>query len=114
MTVGEVAEKLGLEVLAEGASLAREITGGYASDLLSDVLAHGRAGDVWVTLQTHHNIIAVASMKDLAAVILVNGRQPEAEALAAASREGVPVLSSPLPAFALIGELCRLGIRGAA
>lgn len=114
MTVGEVAEKLGLEVLTEGGSLAREITGGYASDLLSDVLAHGRVGDVWVTLQTHHNIIAVASMKDLAAVILVNGRQPEAEALAAASREGVPVLGTRLPAFALIGELYRLGIRGAA
>lgn len=114
MTVGEIAEKLGLEVLTEGEGLAREITGGYASDLLSDVLAHGRAGDAWVTLQTHHNIIAVASMKDLAAVILVNGRQAEAETLAAARREGVPVLGSQLPAFTLIGELCRLGIRGAA
>jgi serine kinase of HPr protein (carbohydrate metabolism regulator) len=113
MTVRDVAAKLDLEVLTDGEGLERAITGGYASDLLSDVIAHSQAGDVWVTMQMHRNIIAVATLKDLAAIVLVNGRTPDADTLAKAREEKVAVLSSRLPAFELAGRLYQLGIRGA-
>jgi len=104
----ELAEQLALEVKAGGEGLAGEIRGGYASDLISDVIAHAQAGDLWVTLQTHQNVVAVASMKDLAGVVLVNGRQPEQETLRKATEENVPLMVSPLPAFELIGRLYPL------
>ena len=112
MTLRKVVEWLDLEVLTGAEGLEREVTGGYASDLLSDVMAHGKAGNLWVTLQTHVNVIAVATLKELAAIVLVNGRVPEAETLARAQQEKVPVLSSRLPAFELIGRLHRMGLTG--
>jgi len=112
MTVGDVVERLGLDVVTENPPLETEVTGGYASDLLSDVMAHSKAGNVWVTLQTHRNIVAVATLKELAAVILVNGRKPDPETVAKAGEEKVLLLASQLPAFELIGRLYEMGIRG--
>jgi serine kinase of HPr protein (carbohydrate metabolism regulator) len=112
MTVRDVVETLGLAILADGGGLERQITGGYASDLLSDVMAHSKAGCLWVTLQTHSNIVAVATLKELAAIVLVNGRIPDPETLAKAREERVAVLSSPLSAFELVGRLYQMGIRG--
>jgi predicted transcriptional regulator len=107
-----LAERLGLEPLTGEVGLDRQVTGGYASDLLSDVMAHGEAGDLWVTLQTHRNIIAVATLKELAAVVLVNGRTPDPDTLEAAHREKLPLLRTALPAFELAGRLYQTGIRG--
>ena len=112
MTVREVAEQLVLEVLTGDEGLERQVQGGYASDLLSDVIAHGEAGNVWVTLQTHRNVIAVATLKELAAVVVVNGRTPDPDTLEAARKERVPVLRTALPAFELAGRLHHMGIRG--
>ncbi len=113
MRLAELVDQLSLEVKTAPSGLAAEVTGGYASDLLSDVLAHGREGDVWVTLQVHRNIVAVASMKDLAGIILVGGREPEEETVEKAEAENIPVLVSRLPAFELVGRLYGRGIRGA-
>jgi hypothetical protein len=112
MTVRDAAERLGLEILTENEGLAQEITGGFAGDLLSDVMARSKAGNLWLTLQTHPNIIAVAVLKELAAIVLVNGRAPEAATLAKAREEKVVVLVSPLPTFELAGKLYEAGIRG--
>jgi hypothetical protein len=112
MTLNDLAGKLGLEGRAGLKGLAQELRGGYASDLLSDVIAHAREGDLWVTLQTHPNTIAVASMKGLAGIVLVNGREPEAETIEKAEAEQIPVLVSALPAFELIGRLYALGLSG--
>jgi predicted transcriptional regulator len=112
MTLRDAVQMLGLEILVENGGLEREVTGGYASDLLSDVMAHSRAGNLWVTLQAHRNIIAVATLKELAAIVLVNGRTPDAETLTKAREEKVVVLASRLPAFELVGKLYQMGIRG--
>ncbi|MFH1732666.1 MAG: serine kinase [Planctomycetota bacterium] len=112
MTLSEIAEKLDLSIRAGGGALTREVRGGYASDLLSDVIAHAREGDLWVTLQIHQNIVAVASMKELAGVVLVNAREPEADTLQKAVEENIPLLVSELPAFELIGRLYQMGLRG--
>lgn len=112
MKLSEIIQRLQLEVIAGGGSLLREVNGGYASDLLSDVIANAQESDLWVTLQTHQNIIAVASMKELAGIVLVNGREPEVDTLEKAREENVPLLVSPLPAFELIGRLYKLGVSG--
>jgi hypothetical protein len=112
MKLGELVEKLNLEVRTGAAKLDSEVTGGYASDLLSDVIGNGAEGNVWVTLQVHQNIVAVAHMKDLAGIILVAGRQPHDDTLEKAEAEGIPIMVSALPAFELIGRLYDLGIRG--
>jgi serine kinase of HPr protein (carbohydrate metabolism regulator) len=112
MTIREVVDSSQLEILAQPDGLDKEITGGYASDLLSDVIAHSKAGNLWITMQTHRNIIAVATLKELAAVVLVNGRTPDPETLEKAREEKVIVLGSRLPAFELVGRLYQMGIRG--
>jgi serine kinase of HPr protein (carbohydrate metabolism regulator) len=112
MTIREVVDSSQLEILAQHDGLDKEITGGYASDLLSDVIAHSKAGYLWITMQTHRNIIAVATLKDLAAVVLVNGRAPDPETLEKAREERVVLLGSRLPAFELVGKLYQMGIRG--
>jgi predicted transcriptional regulator len=112
MTIREVVDTSSLEILACPEGLEKEVTGGYASDLLSDVIANSKAGNLWVTLQTHRNIAAVATLKELAAIVLVNGRIPEPETLEKAREEKVTLLGSRLPAFELVGRLYRMGIRG--
>lgn len=111
MKVKDVVEKLNLQVKAK-VSLDKEITGGYVSDLLSDVIANAKEGNIWVTLQIHQNIIAVAVLKNLAGIILVNSRSPEEETIKKAEEENIPVLVSELPAFEIVGRLYNLGISG--
>ena len=113
MKLADLVDQLNLEVRSAPGRLDDEVTGGYASDLLSDVIANGREGDVWVTLQIHQNIVAVAIMKDLAGIILVSGREPEEDTVGKAEAESIPVMVSRLPAFELVGRLYGLGVRGA-
>lgn len=112
MKITELVQKLNLSVRSAKEHLDREITGGYASDLLSDVLANGEEGNIWITLQIHQNIIGVASIKDLAGIILVNGREPEPDTVEKAEAENIPVLVSEMPTFELVGKLYNLGVGG--
>lgn len=112
MKLKELVEKFDLKIQCAADGLEREIKGGYVSDLLSDVIANGKAGDVWVTLQIHQNIVGVASLKDLAAIIIINGRQPEKNTIEKAKNEGIPILLSKMSAFELVGRLHSAGISG--
>ncbi|CAO0824154.1 hypothetical protein DFAR_440006 [Desulfarculales bacterium] len=110
VTVKDVVEALGLTVAAGAGGLECPVAGGYISDLLSDVIANAKPGAVWLTIQTHQNVVAVAMLKKLAAVILVGGRQPAKETAAKAEQKGIPVLASPEGAFELAGKLHGLGL----
>lgn len=112
MRLSELARALDLQVRSAVERLDGEVRGGYASDLMSDVIANAGQGCVWVTLQTHVNIVAVAAMKELAGIILVNGREPQGETVEKGNEKKIPILVSALPAFELIGRLHRLGIPG--
>lgn len=114
MTMHDVAECLRGRLLVAPPAGAPEPRGGYASDLLSDVMAHARAGDLWVTLQTHVNVVAVADLKGLAAVVIVNGREPDEDTRARAAEQRVPIVVTPLPAFEAVGRLYGTGLRGSA
>lgn len=111
MTVGDLVEALELRVLA-GTDLRHKVTGGYASDLLSCVMAKAKEGNVWVTLQAHQNVIAVASLLSLAAIIITEGIEPDHDTLSRAQEQGVIVLSSPHTTFVVAGQLYQAGNRG--
>jgi len=108
MKLKEIIEKLQLKVLTGQDKLHVEVTGGYTSDLLSDVIANSKQGNLWITLQIHQNIIAVAKLKDLAGIIIVNNREPDEETLQKSKEENVPLLSSEEMAFEISGKLYEL------
>ncbi len=108
MKVGEIAEKLNLKVFSCEDALDNEVKGGYTSDLLSDVMGHSKEGQVWITLQTHKNVIGVASLRDLSAIILVKGFKPDQDTVNLSVSENIPILGSEKEAFELSGELYNL------
>lgn len=108
MKLRDVVKELQLSVRCGGNRLDQEITGGYAGDLLSDVIANSQAGNLWVTMQMHANIVAVAVLKDLAGIIIVQGRAPAEDTLTRATEENVPILVSEEQAFRTIGKLYAL------
>ncbi|MDM7996009.1 MAG: DRTGG domain-containing protein [Acidobacteriota bacterium] len=112
MNVAEAAQKIEGSLMAGRAAADREIGGGYASDLLSDVMGNSREGDIWITMQKHVNIVAVAQLNNLAAIVLVNGRMPESDTMARADEIGIPIISTPLQAFDAVGVLFAQGIHG--
>lgn len=112
MKVGEMAEQADLDVKAASDSLDTEVTGGFAADLISTVMAKAKEGNVWVTWHVHPNIVAAALAVKLSAIVLIQGRQPEEETIQKAQQEGIPILVSKLPAFETIGRLHALGILG--
>ncbi len=108
MKVTEIVEKLGLTVFSGHEGLDREVSGGYSSDLLSDVMGHAPSGSVWITLQTHRNVMAIASLRELAAVILTGGERPAEDTARQSNEEGIPVLGTVMPAFETAGRLYAL------
>ncbi len=111
MKVSDLIEKFGMVVFSGKAGLDKEISGGYVSDLLSDVMGFASENQVWITLQTHQNVLAIASLKDLAAVVLVKGLQPDEETLKHSEEEGIPLLGTDMETFEMAGklyaELCK-------
>lgn len=112
MTLGEIVRELNLEIAGHAASLERPVVAGYASDLLSCAMSRAKKDYVWVTLQSHVNVVAVASLLDLAAVVITEGNRPDEETIARANGEGVCLLLTPKTTFTVVGELTALGLRG--
>ena len=108
MTVQDIVSQLNLTVCSGQEGLQREVKGGYTSDLLSDVMGHAQEGDVWVTLQTHKNVMAIASLKEIAAIILVKGHLPEEDTLEEIARRVSPSWNPDDMAYGLnrLAELC--------
>jgi predicted transcriptional regulator len=112
MKITDIIQPLDLKVISGQNGLSNEITGGYVSDLLSDVIGNAKEGEVWITLQTHQNIIAIASLKDLAAIIIVKGADPEADTIEKSNIENIPVLLAEMDTFTVAGRLFELLKKG--
>jgi hypothetical protein len=108
MELDFIVKRLNLKVRSGSQNLAVQVTGGYVGDLLSDVIANSKQGDVWITRQVHQNIVAVATLKDLAGIIVVGDNEPTAETLEKAIKEDVPLLVSGLSCFETAGRIYRL------
>lgn len=108
MKLSKLVESLYYECLSKGVPLDTDVEGAYVSDLLSDVMGKAEKGMVWITSQVHKNIVAVASLKELSAIIVVNERAVSREVRELADSEGVILLSSGKPAFETAGALYAL------
>ena len=111
MTLNEIIKTFGLTVYAPPADGRVKVEHGYASDLLSDVIANAGRDDIWVTMQMHVNIIAVAALKDIAAVVIVSSHRPADETIGIAKQKGVCVLGTGMTTFETCGRLYAAGIR---
>ena len=111
MKLRDIVKGMNLRVISGEEFLEKEVTGGYTGDLLSDALANSRKGDIWVTIQIHQNIIAVASSKELSGIIITGGRKPEKETVDKAREEEVPLLATSLLSYEVTGKLYEIGIK---
>ncbi|HJH60528.1 MAG TPA: serine kinase [Bacteroidetes bacterium] len=108
MKVKELVEKLGLKILSGKNGLEREIDGCYISDLLSDVMGNADAGNIWITLQTHKNVMAVASLKELSCIILVKNLEANEDTLKQSNEEEIPILQTSMTTYEIAGRVYNL------
>jgi hypothetical protein len=108
MTLQDISDQLSLTSFTDAPDKVVEIKDVYISDLLSDVMANAKEGSLWITLQAHVNIVAVASMKAMPVVILINGRKPDGETIEKAGTEGVTLLGTDMHAYELAGTLYNM------
>ena len=112
MNLQQIIDQLNLTVLTEPREFTEIApTGGYSSDLLSCVMAGARKGHLWITLQAHLNIVAVAALNEVAAIIITENAQPDAASISKANQQGVILLSTPQPTYEVNGKLWEMGIR---
>ena len=112
MTVRDLIESLPARVLTGEAHLDREVADGYCCDLLSWVMAHGKRNGAWITVQTHLNTVAVASLLELACIIVPEDIEVNDQTLTKAEEEGIAVLGTSLTGYQASGRLISLGIGG--
>lgn len=110
MKVSDIVDRLGWRVLAGSAGLGTEVSGGYVADLLSCVMAGAESGELWLTLQTHTNIVAVASLRGISAIVVAEGANVPEGTVEKADEQGIPLLSSPDPIYESVAQLIALGV----
>ena len=111
MNLQEIINHLNLTVLTEPRDFASiEPEGGYTSDLLSCVMAGAKSNSLWVTLQAHMNIVAIAALLEVAAIIITENAQPDAATISKANAQSIILLSTPKPTFEIDGKLWEIGI----
>lgn len=108
MKLSDIVENLSLEIKTAKDKLQNNITGVYVSDLLSDVMGNSKDGNIWITLQTHLNIVAVAGLKNLAGIIIVGNRQIPQDVLQKAETEKIIIMSTPLHSYETAGKLYQM------
>ena len=107
MTVEQLAKQLSLDVLCMP-DAQREVSGGYAGDLLSWVMGRAQAGDAWITIMSNVNIVAVATLADPSCIILSEGVAPDEGVVEKAQGIGVNILASRKDTFALCADVAAL------
>lgn len=109
MKLKEVIEKLALKSLTVVED--REVSGVIISDMLSDVMGSAESSNLWITVQTHKNVVSAANLTDISAVIVTHNKQVPQETIDLANRYHVVILSSPLPTYELASKLIEAGIK---
>jgi len=112
LTIREMIAALDLTLISDQGALDEQLTGGYVSDLLSHVMGQAKTGQVWITMQGHQNIVAVASLVGLGAVIVSGGIEPEAQTIAKANEQDVVLCKTSLSTYEVAGRLYQLDISG--
>ncbi len=101
MTVKQLVKQLQLDVIAGKEGLEAEVNGVYICDLLSWVMSHAQKGDIWLTVMTNVNVVAVALLTEVACIIIPEDITIDAQTIEKANNENIPILSSSLTAYQL-------------
>ena len=109
MTVNELARELSLTSVAVPDG-EREVSGAYIGDLLSWVMGRAQCDNVWITIMSNLNIIAVASLADVSCIVLAEGVTLDETVVNTAMQKGVNVFSTEKSAYEIATELARLQI----
>ncbi len=112
MNLQQIIDRLNLTVITE----PRDFTliqpeGGYTSDLLSCVMAGAKSKYLWITLQAHLNIVAVAALLDVAAVVITENAKPDTATISKANEQGIILLTTSKQTYEIDGKLWEMGIR---
>jgi len=112
MNLQEIIDQLDLKLLTQNKDFSSvPVKSGYCSDLLSCVMTGANADSVWITLMAHSNIVAVAALLDLSAIIITESALPDAKTIEQANQKGVTMLSTTADNFTTVGRLWQLGLR---
>jgi predicted transcriptional regulator len=106
MTVNELANKIGLQKLSQFSD--REVNGVFVSDMISDVMAGAKSGDLWLTVQTHKSIVPAANLVDVAAIVITGGKKPPEDTIELANKHDIAILATDSPTFEIAGQLYSL------
>lgn len=111
MTINDIRAALGGELQCPGDG-GREVTGAIAGDLLSFIMGVAQEGSVWVTIQAHLNVAAVAVLKDLPMIIIAAGRKAPDDLIERCRTENITILSVPESLYEVCAKLSALGVKG--
>jgi len=112
MTLSELAKHIGCEILTGNVNLDNDIKDGYVSDLLSDVIGNIKENSIWITIQRHINILGVAKLKDVIAIIIPRNLQLDKNVIEKAKEEEIAILRDSRSAFELSGLIYNLLQKG--
>ena len=112
MDVKTIATDLNLSLQAGSEGLATAVSGCYVSDLLSNVMGQAGENVLWVTMQGHQNIVAIASLLSLSGIIVAGEATVEAETIAKAEENAIPLFTTDMPVFDVAGKLYAMGLTG--
>ncbi len=112
MDLNQIQKLLDLKLVTKTTNLSRNIDEGYASDLLSWVMANAKENDIWITIQSHQNIVAIASLLNLAAIIIAEGVNVEEKTIKKAETENIPIFTSEKSIYELCGILYNILSKG--
>ena len=110
MTIQELLEKTGWKLITTELDTSTEVTGAYCGDLLSWVMGKGESGQVWITVQGHMNVIAVALLREFSAVIIADNANIPEDMIEKANEEKLILIESGLPSYETAKTLVELGV----
>jgi predicted transcriptional regulator len=111
MKVSEIAERLGLEIYtAKEAACTIDVKGCYIGDLLSLAMSKVEINNVWITIQTNVNVVAIAALTDAACILLADGFSPDENTVKKANEQDVVILGGDISAYDAAVKLSEFGI----
>lgn len=110
MKLREIVNMLDCEVLTGDLNMDEDIAYGYTSDLLSEVIGKAKAGSIWVTIQSHLNIVAVAVLVGIKAIVICEGKNVDPKVVEKARQEGVAIIRTKENSFRTSGILFKAGL----
>ncbi len=110
MTVGEIAKKLEFKTYVNEEVLDTNVNGCYIGDLLSLAMSRIQRGNLWITIQTNVNVVAVASLTEAACVVIADGCVPESNTIERANQQNITIFGSELSAYEIAVRLSEMGI----